>query len=127
MAIEIPQFWKIIENSLMIDPVGIKEIKEILTYFKYTTIQSVTKFKNQKEIRLIELEFLNRQEELVKNLPHLANFSFGSGISHILQDIALKVKKFVNERTTDADITQISEKVLADGKKVFFFIHSYEH
>lgn len=124
MANEFPEFWPIIERALFIDPNGIKEIKLLLTSLNYTTIQSVTKFASPKEIKLIELEFLNRKTQLVKDYPALENFTFGSGVSHILQDIALKVKrKFVNERT-DADIERILVKVLSDGEKVFFFFVS---
>lgn len=117
--IVIPQFWQTIENSLLIQPEGIRDIKLILTLLNYTTIQSIAKFTKLKEIKLIELEFLSRREEFSQVFPHLASFSFGSGASHILQDIASKTKKmFVIERN-DIDFDQILQKVLADGKKVF--------
>lgn len=120
--IRIPDFWETIENHLSIDSNGIKEIKEILSLLNYTTIQSITKFVNPKEIKLIELEFIRRQKEFSEKYSHLSEFTFGSGTSSILRDIAIKVKKkFVNgHENSDIDIDEISKKILADGKKVFF-------
>lgn len=122
--IHIAEFWELIEKRLSINSNGIKEIKEILSLLNYTTIQSITKFTKPKEIRLIELEFISRQKEFGAKYPHLASFTFGSGTATILQDIATKVKNsFVNVSTSsdiDIDIERISEKVLNDGKKVYF-------
>lgn len=116
--IQVPEFWKLIETKLSLDPNGIKAIKDILSLLNYTTIQSISKFTKQKEIQLIELEFLSRKKEFGEKYPHLANFSFGSGTTSILKDIATKVKNnFVNV-SSDANFDEISDKILTDGKKV---------
>lgn len=61
--LEIPDFWKIIENTLSIEPEGIRDIKVILTLLKYTTVQSITKFTKPKEIQHLELEFMSRRHD----------------------------------------------------------------
>lgn len=119
MDIQIPKFWEVIEKSLVIDPSGIKEIKEILTLLKYTTIQSIMKFTKPKEVKLIELEFLNRKRDFEEKYAHLKDFTFGSGIYSILIDIATKIKKnFVQDNLENIDQDSILEKVLQDGKQV---------
>lgn len=126
-SLEIPEFWTIIEHTFSIEPEGIRDIKVILTLLKYTTVQSITKFTKQKEIQLLELEFVSRRHDWVQKFPRLANFSFGSGLIHILQDIAMKVKKkFINQQV-EADFDRISENVLADGRKVFFSFYFYHY
>lgn len=115
---EFPEFWSTIEKSFSIDSNGIHDIKQILTLLKYTTLQSVQKFVSSKEIELLEGEFLSRREEFEKEFPGLGKFTFGSGAVHILQDIALKVKKrFVNECCV-IDLDDVKAKVLTDGIKV---------
>lgn len=115
---EFPEFWSTIEKAFSIDPNGINDIKSVLTLLKYTTVQSVQKFTNIKEIKLLEGEFLSRRSEFEKELPALGKFTFGSGAVHIIQDIALKVKKkFVNECCV-VDVANIKAKVLADGLQV---------
>lgn len=117
--INIPEFWKLIEKNLSIEPEGIKSIKDVLSLLNYTTIQSITKFSKTKEIKLIELEFMNRKNELGEKHPHLKEFTFGSGVVSILQDIAIQVKKkFLNGVRDDIDCEEISQKVLSDGQKV---------
>lgn len=119
MDIQIPRFWDTIEKLLHIDPTGIQEIKEILTLLNYTTIQSIVKFNKPTEIKLIELEFLNRKREFGEKYEHLKDFTFGSGVHSILVDIASKVKKhFVGNESENVDVAKISEKVLNDGKQV---------
>ncbi|XP_055325645.1 protein claret segregational-like [Sitodiplosis mosellana] len=115
--IQIPQFWELIEKSLSINPEGIQEIKEILTVFKYTTIESIVKFVKRKEISMIELEFLNRKTELIEKYPHLQNFTFASGVYSILSDIALKIKKNYVQERNDIDLEQVLEKVVTDARK----------
>lgn len=89
----VPVFWNAIEKSLSIDSGGIKEIKEILTFFRYTTAESIMKFNKQSAIVTFELEFVNQKSDLVKLYPHLENFAFASGVYSILRDIALKLRK----------------------------------
>lgn len=117
----IPEFWKSIETHLSIQPEGIQFIKEILSLLNYTTIQSLTKFTNPKEIKLVELEFMSRRKEFGEKFPHLSEFSFGSGTVSILQDIAGQVKKkFVHIGCDNIDCESILKKVLSDGQKVIF-------
>lgn len=119
--IKIPEFWKSIEKKLSIDSDGIKLIKDVLSLLNYTTIQSITKFTKPKEIKLIELEFMNRKKEFIEQHPHLKDFTFGSGTVTILHDIATQIKKkFSNGERDDIDYEEISQRVLSDGQKVFF-------
>lgn len=127
MDIQVPKFWDTIEKLLHIDPRGIQEIKEILTLLNYTTIQSIVKFVKPKEIKLIELEFLNRKQEFGEKYGHLKEFTFGSGVHSILVDIASKVKKhFVQDDSENVDLARISEKVLNDGKQVALIDFLYD-
>lgn len=119
--IHIPNFWEAIEKRFSIDPNGIKEIKEILSILNYKTIQSIKKFSKPSEIKLIELEFIGRQKEFGEKYPHLMNFTFGSGTTAILQDIAIKIKNNFADATQDINFDRIYEKVLTDGKKVSIF------
>lgn len=62
----------------------------------YTTIQSVTKFSQKKQIHLLELEFTKYKlsnHEKMQNFPNLVTLQFGSGFTEILWDIANKIKK----------------------------------
>lgn len=119
--IEIPQFWESVEKSLSMNPDEIKEIKEILTIFKYTTVDSIIKFAKHKEINFIELEFLSRKQELTEMYPHLREFTFASGFYSTLKDIALKIKKHYVQEHTDVDLNRILEKVVTEAKKVWLF------
>lgn len=115
---QFPAFWDAIERSLSLDSRGIKEIKEILTFCRYTTIESIVKFEKNNAIARLELEFVNRKAELVKSYPHLENFTFASGVYSILGDIASKIKKSYVYEMENFDAESISKKVLEDGKKV---------
>lgn len=118
---QIPAFWDKIENSLCFDFGEIKEIKEILTFFRYTTIESIIKFDKHRAIATLELEFMNRKAEIVKWYPHLENFTFASGVYSILGDLATKIKKSYIHEKENLDFESISAKVLMDAKKVIEF------
>lgn len=123
-GIVFPEFWKTIEKSFTLDPVGIKEIKEILTLLKYTTAESLTKFTKHDQIKLIELEFLSRKTEFETNHPHLNNFTFASGFYTNLASIAMKIKnKYVRDLEINSET--ILEKVLADGQKVCYILRIF--
>lgn len=124
MEIKIPKFWEFLENSHLIESDGMQEIKEVLTILKYTTLQSISKFSNPKEIKIIELEFTKQRNELIAKYPHLNDFMFGSGVYSILQDVALKIKKN-HFQEHDVDLSIIAGKVLEDGKKVLYIFSKH--
>lgn len=115
---QFPKFWDLIEESLSLDSEGIKEIKEILTFFRYTTVDSITKFEKKSAIAQLELEFVNKKSELVQLYPHLEKFVFASGVYSILSDLASKIKKSYVHGKENLDLARISAKVLEEGKKV---------
>lgn len=121
MMNQFPSFWDAIEKSLFLDSCGIKEIKEILTFCRYTTVESVMKFDKNSAIASLELEFINRKADLVKVYPHLENFTFASGVYSILSNIASKIKKNYVREKENLDLDGILAKVLKDAKKVIGF------
>lgn len=119
----IPEFWKFIESNLNIDSAGIKNIKEVLTLLDYTTIQSIGKLSQKKEIGLIELEFTKMKTlspDFSTRYPHLADLKFGSGFQTILTDIANKVKRKFSTIDHDA----VSLKVYRAILEVCFYFQS---
>lgn len=114
---QIPEFWKLIEKNLSLDPDGIKNVKQVLTLLEYTTIQSVSKLAKRSEIPALELEFQRFKQlnpDVVKKYPNLANLKFSSGFQNILIDIATKVKRCYATINIDA----VSDKVLSGIKVV---------
>lgn len=128
----IPEFWKFIESNLNIDSEGIKNIKEVLTLLDYTTIQSIGKLSQKKEIGLIELEFTkikNSSPQFSTRYPHLADLKFGSGFHTILTDIANKVKRKFSIIDYDAVSLKVYRAILE--VRLYFqsniFRQSYEY
>lgn len=88
---QYPEFWKTIEINLAIEPTAIENIKTVLTLLGYTTMQSVVKLVDKKQIRLLELELINLKKmdpNLLEKYPHLENINFGSGLLSTLTNIA---------------------------------------
>lgn len=115
--LEIPEFWKLIEKNLDLDPGGIKNLKEVLTLLGYTTIQSVSKLAKRSDMPALELEFHNFKQlnpNVLQKYPNLVNLTFTSGFKNILVDIASKVRR----RFGTIDIEAVSDKVLSAIKKV---------
>lgn len=115
--LRIPEFWKLIEKNLSLDPDGIKNVKQVLTLLEYTTIQSVSKLDKRSEMPALELEFQKFKQlnpDVIKKYPNLANLKFSSGFQSILIDIATKVKRFFATINIDA----VSDKVLSGIKEV---------
>lgn len=105
----IPEFWEFIETNLNLEPKGIQTIKEVLTLLDYTTIQSVSKLSQKKEIALIELEFKKLKEsnpDFALQYPNLSELKFGSGFKTILGDIANKIKR----RYSSIDFDSVRQK-----------------
>lgn len=53
--LQIPEFRKLVEKNLSLDPDAIKNIKQVLTLLEYTTIQSVSKLSKRREMPALEL------------------------------------------------------------------------
>lgn len=114
---QYPEFWKTIEINLAIDPTAIENIKAVLTLLGYTTMQSVVKLVDKKQIRLLELELINLKKmdpTLLQKYPLLENINFGSGLLSTLTNIASNVKKSF----AGIDLDLCSTKVLNDMKEV---------
>lgn len=118
--IHIPQFWAKVDTIFGTTAPDIQGIKEILTVLQYTTAESIIKFSKQSEVRTIELEFTNKKTELVAKYPQLNEFSFHSGFYSNLSLIATKIKNHYI-RELDINLETTTNKVLEDGKKVWFF------
>lgn len=121
----IPEFWKLIEKNLSIDANGIQNIKEVLTLLDYTTIQSISKLSQKKEIALIELEFKNLKNSkpnFATLYPHLFKLEFGSGFQTILSDIAGKVKRRYSTIDIDLVRRRTCKAITSIRRNVFYHI-----
>lgn len=115
-----PKFWEQVEVCLNLETNGIQNIKQVLTLLDYTTIQSVSKFSQKKQIHLLELEFAKYKKsnsDQMKEFPNLMNLQFGSGFTEILSDIATKIKTHFMGSSTAI----VEDNILMAIKKVIYF------
>lgn len=102
-------------------------MKVLLTVLGYTTIQSVSKLSQTKEIDLIELEFEKLKKVnpcILKDHPELAKLNLASGFKKILSGIATKIKRGfqpVDVQVTARKVQKMAQKV---RNNISFFIIS---
>lgn len=88
---ELPKFWEEILHRLGLQSFsGIENISNVLTFLGYTTTQSISKLRKQKELNLFQIEVakLSTNSHFCTKHPELKNWQLLPGTIEILKDIS---------------------------------------
>lgn len=88
---EFPDFWEDILRRLGLKSFsGIENVAKVLTFLGYTTLQSISKLRTQKELHLFQIEvakFSTNSQFRTKH-PDLQNWQLLPGIIEVLKNIS---------------------------------------
>lgn len=88
---EYPKFWEQILNRLGLQSFeGMENIRIILNFMGYTTLQSIAKLRKPKELSCFQIEVakLNTNSQFCTDYPDLQNWRLGLGTIEIIKDIS---------------------------------------
>lgn len=88
---EFPEVWnEILKRMGLTSFDGIENIRKILTFMGYTTLQSISKLNKPKELCCFRIEFSNLKTniEFCEKYPELKKWQLGHGTVGVLMDIA---------------------------------------
>lgn len=88
---EYPTIWEEILHRLGLQSFdGIQNIKDVLHFMGYTTLQSIAKLRKPKELSAFQIEVskLSTNSRFCEKFPQLQNWHLGPGTIEILKDIS---------------------------------------
>lgn len=103
---------------------GIENIRKILTFMGYTTLQTISKLGRSKELCSFQIEFskLCTNIEFCEKYPELRKFQLGKGTIEVLKDVSRVASS--PPSYNEIDLQAIQKQVFDRCNKVRFFFLS---
>lgn len=118
---EYPKFWDDILRRLRLKSFdGIENIRIILNFMGYTTLQSITKLRKPKDFSSFQIEVakLNTNSQFCATYPHLQNWHLGHGSIQIIKDISNAASMPGDIENLDTVEANVKEKIYQRCVKV---------